>query len=97
VFFTTAWKTTPFGKIDAGPGPFIGSVTEAAVEVIIGHPRSSEMILWLTHQRIGEDDRGCSRRAWHALQRLRSASMFSYIQQLVSAACPNTPDADDVG
>ena len=39
-----------FGKIDAGTAPHIRSITEAAVEVIIRHPHSSEMILWLTHQ-----------------------------------------------
>jgi hypothetical protein len=39
-----------FGKIDAGTAPHIRSLKEAAVEVIIRHPHSSEMILWLTHQ-----------------------------------------------
>jgi hypothetical protein len=39
-----------FGKIAAGTAPHIRSITEAAVPVIIRHPRSSEMILWLTHK-----------------------------------------------
>ena len=37
-----------FGKIDASTAPHIRSLKEAAVEVIIRHPHSSEMILWLT-------------------------------------------------
>jgi predicted nuclease with RNAse H fold len=39
-----------FRKIDRGTAPHIRSLKEAAVEVIIRHPHSSEMILWLTHQ-----------------------------------------------
>jgi hypothetical protein len=38
------------GKIDAGTTPPIRLIAEAAVVTIIRHPRSSEIILWLTQQ-----------------------------------------------
>jgi len=38
------------GKIDASTAPHIRSIAGAAVETILRHPRSSEIILWLTQQ-----------------------------------------------
>jgi hypothetical protein len=54
------------GKIDAGTAPHIRSIAGAAVETIIRHPRSSEIILWptsaawTTASRICVDARLCS-------------------------------------